>query len=316
MRKALIRSIVVLGAAVIGSSALAENVHMATGSQGGSWYPLGGAIKSAFEKANPGLTMSIQPGGGIANIVGVEAGKFPVGLANSISTVDATKGKAPFKSAVKNVCNVGVLYPQWFQIVVRADSGITSIADFKGKVLTTQQKGHTGEQLTRELLAIANLSYKDLDAVSHVSYNDSVNAMKNGNADVFTLGTALPAGAIMDLASAREVQLVAVPDDVIAGFQAKNAAFKKRIAKAGSYPGMDADTPAITYDTHMIAACDYSADNIAKILETVADNLKTLSAVNRNLATLTVEEMASDLGVPYHPGAIKFYASRGVNVSN
>lgn len=316
MRKALLTSVFALGAALVASSAFAENIHMSTGSQGGSWYPLGGAIKSAFEKANPGKTMSIQPGGGIANIVGVEAGKFPVGLANSISTVDATEGRAPFKKPVKNVCNVGVLYPQWFQIVVRKDSGIKAVADFAGKRLTTQQKGHTGEQLTRELLSINKLSYKELKSVSHLGYNGSVNDMKNGNADIFTLGTALPAGAVMDLASARDILIVPVSEDVIAGFKAKNAAFKKRIVKAGSYPGVDADVPALTYDTHMIAACDYSPENIEKILETINDNLKTLAAVNKNLATLTVKEMASDLGVPYHPGAIKFYASHGISVGN
>ena len=313
MRKSLFSSIV-LGAALIGSSAMAENIHMATGSQGGSWYPLGGAIKAAFEKENAGMTMSIQPGGGISNIVGVEAGKFPVGFANSTSTVDGGEGRPPFKKANKNVCNVGVLYPQWFQIIVRKDSGIKSIADFKGKRITTQQKGHTGEQLTRAMLALSGLSYKDMKSVSHVSYNDSVNDMKNGNADIFTLGTALPAGAVMDLASAREISIVPVSDEAIKGFKDKNAAFTKRIAKAGSYPGVDADVPALTYDTHMIAACDYSAKNIEMILETIAGNLKTLSAVNKNLASLTIEGMASDLGVPYHPGAISFYAKHGVKV--
>ena len=313
MRKSLLSSIV-LGAALIGSSAMAENIHMATGSQGGSWYPLGGAIKSAFEKEHAGMTMSIQPGGGIANIVGVEAGKFPVGFANSTSTVDGGEGRPPFKKNNKNVCNVGVLYPQWFQIIVRKDSGIKSIADFKGKRITTQQKGHTGEQLTRAILGLNNLSYKDMKSVSHVSYNDSVNDMKNGNADIFTLGTALPAGAVMDLASARDISIVPVSDEIINGFKKKNAAFTKRIAKAGSYPGVDADVAALTYDTHMIAACDYSAKNIEMILETIAGNLKTLSAVNKNLATLTIEGMASDLGVPYHPGAIAFYAKHGVKV--
>ena len=299
-------------ATVGGVAAHAQEFVLSTGSQGGSWYPLGGAIKAIAEKANPKLSITVRPGAGVANVVGVERGKFPIAFANTISTVDALAGRAPFKEPVKNVCNLGTLYPQWFQIVARDDANVKSIKDFKGKRLTTQQNGNTGEFLTRGLLEAVGLSYKDLKDVSHVSYSDSVNQMKDGHADIFTLGTALPAGAVMDVASSRDIEIVPVTEEIFKYFKSKNAAFIKKTVKAGSYPGVSKDADAITYGTHMIAACDYDGKVVKEMLAAVADNLDSLSSVNKSMKTLTLADMSADIGVPLHPAAAEFYKARGV----
>ena len=112
-----------------------------------------------------------------------------------MSTVDAINGKEPFETKAKNVCNVATLYPQYFQVVANASAGIKSPSDLKGKALTTQKKGNTGEAITEHLLTAYGLTYDDMSRVSYGSYTDSVNQLKDGNADWFTLGTTVPAGA-------------------------------------------------------------------------------------------------------------------------
>ena len=112
-----------LAVALIGS-AQAADVKLMTGPQGGVWVPLGGQLKDMWEKAVPGLNVQSLPGAGIANVRGIEEGKTEIGFGNSISTVDAVAGRAPFNKKHDNVCNVATLYPQYFQVVVRADSGI------------------------------------------------------------------------------------------------------------------------------------------------------------------------------------------------
>lgn len=295
-----------------GFAVQAEDFIMATGSQGGSWYPVGGAIKAIVERENPGLTITVTPGAGVSNVVGVDAGRFGIAFANSISTVDSLTGKEPFRKATTNVCNLGILYPQYFQIVALADSNIKTVADMKGKRLTTQQLGNTGEFLTRELLATAGLSYDDLDSVAHSSYSDSTSQMKDGHADFFTLGTSLPAGAIMDLAASRDITLVDIDPETFKFFKAKNAAFQLREVKPGSYPGFDELVHAISYDTHMVAPCDFDGNIVKSVLSAIADNTDSFAAINKTMATLTVEDMATDIGVPFHPAAKEFYAERGV----
>lgn len=307
-------TLVAAAMAVTGSlAAEAEELVLSSGSQGGSWYPLAGAIKAIAERMDSDLSITVTPGAGVANVVGVSAGKFPIAFANTISTVDALAGRPPFREKAENVCNLGTLYPQWFQIVARDDANVTSIADFKGKRLTTQQNGNTGEFLTRSLLSAVGLSYDDMADVSHVSYSDSVNQMKDGHADIFTLGTALPAGAVMDVATSRDIEIVPVTDEIFAYFKAQNAAFIRRTIPADSYPNLSRDAVAITYGTHMVAACNYSDAVVTTILTAIADNLQKLSAVNKSMATLTLEEMSADIGVPLHPAAAAFYKGRGVN---
>lgn len=299
--------------AATGIAAQAESFVMATGSQGGSWYPVGGAIKAIVERENPEIDITVTPGAGVSNVVGVDAGRFAIAFANSTSTVDSLSGKEPFRKATTNVCNLGVLYPQFFQIVALADSGIKTVSDMKGKRLTTQQVGNTGEFLTRELLDTAGLTFDDLDSVSNTSYSDSASQMKDGQADFFTLGTSLPAGAIMDLASSRDIVLVDVDEATFKVFKDKNAAFQRREVTAGSYPGFDETVHAISYDTHMVAACDYDGDTVKAVLAAVADNTESFAAVTKSMASLTVEKMATDIGVPFHPAAKEFYAERGIS---
>ena len=109
----------------LATAAPAAEYKMMTGPQGGVWVPLGGQLKDMWEKAITGMfRCSPLPGAGIANVRGIEEGKADIGFGNSISTVDAVAGNAPFNKPHDNVCNVATLYPQYFQVVVRADSGI------------------------------------------------------------------------------------------------------------------------------------------------------------------------------------------------
>ena len=296
-----------------GMAAQAQDRVMATGQQGGSWYPVGGAIKAIMERENPDMNITVMPGAGVSNVVGVDAGRFGIAFANSISTVDSMSGKEPFRKATTNVCNLGILYPQYFQIVALADSGIETVADMKGKRLTTQQLGNTGEFLTRELLSTAGMTFDDLSSVANTSYSDSASQMKDGQADFFTLGSSLPTGSVMDLASSRKIRLIDVDEETFKYFKDKNAAFQRREVKAGAYPGFDETVHAISYDTHLVAPCDFDGEIVKSALAAIADNNDSFAAISKSMANLTVEEMATDIGVPFHPAAKEFYAERGVS---
>ncbi|EDP63371.1 hypothetical protein BAL199_20350 [alpha proteobacterium BAL199] len=296
----------------LGVSAQAADLKLMTGPQGGSWYPLGGAIKNIVEQNIAGSSVQILPGAGIANVKAVESGKTDFGFANSVSTVDAINGKPPFETKAANVCNVGTLYPQYFQVVANASSGIKTPADVKGKALTTQKKGNTGEAITEHLLTAYGLTYDDMSRVSYGSYTDSVNQLKDGNADWFTLGTTVPAGAIMDLASARAITLVPVPDDGLAKMKAINPGYQRIVVPAGSYPGQDADVPTIGYSTHIIARCDLDEKLVYDVLKNIVANVPDLASIAKAVGKADAKSMAVETGVPLHKGAAKFYKEQGV----
>ncbi len=299
------------GIALLGAGAAsAQQVRLMTGPQGGAWYPLGGAISNIADKT-AGIKVQVLPGAGIANVKAVEAGKADMGFGNSISTVDGVAGRAPFDTATKNVCNVASLYPQYLQIVANADSGINSLADTKGKPIAVQPRGNTAEFISQQALEVYGLSYKDMSRVSYVSYTDAVSLMKDNNAQLFTLGTTIPASSIMDLASARDIRLLPMPDDKFEAMRKLNPGYTKLIIPAGTYPKQDKDVPAVGYATHLIARCDLDEKVVYNVLKGLIANRADLVAIAKVIEKTTPKVMAENIGVPMHKGAVRFYKEQG-----
>ena len=302
------------GAGFLASSvSQAADLRLMTGPQGGVWVPLGGQLKDIWEKAVPDLNVQALPGAGIANVRAIEEDKAEVGFGNSISTVDALIGNAPFKKKHANVCNIATLYPQYYQMVVPVDSGINTVKDLKGKSITTQPRGNTGELITGQILKVNGLSYSDVK-VSFVSYTDSVEQVKDGHAVAFSLGTAIPSGAIMDLASARDIKLIDMAGD-LQGMKKLNPGYTLVTIPKGTYPKQEGDVKVIGYATHIVASCKLPADTVYKMTKAMADNVPAMAATSKTVAGLNAKVMAEDIGVPFHPGAAKFYQEQGITVA-
>ena len=306
------RTVITATVALLAAPAAAQQVTFMTGPQGGSWIPLGGALKGMWEKAVPGLSITSTPGAGIANVRGVDEGKAHIGLANSNTTVDGIEGRPPYPKKVTKVCQLANLYPQYFQVVALSEAKINSYADLKGKALVTQPKGNTAEMLTDMILKANGLTYQSLSKTNfQAAYNDAVSMMKDGHVQVFTLGTTAPASAVMDLASARDVKLVPVDDKTFNAIKKANPGHNKLIIKAGTYPKQDKDVPVIGYSTHVVASCDLPEDTVYKMTKAMATIVDAMAAVVKPIAGLTAKDMAIDIGVPFHKGAVKYYKEVG-----
>jgi uncharacterized protein len=175
-----------------------------------------------------------------------------------------------------------------------------------------QPKGNTAEFISQQALQVYGLKYEDMGRVSYVSYTDAVSLMKDNNAQIFTLGTTVPASAIMDLASARDISLVAIPDDKFQAMRKLNPGYTKLVIPAGSYPKQTADVPTIGYATHVIARCDLDAEVVYKVLKGMVANKADLAAIAKAMTGITPKMMAEDIGVPLHKGAERFYKEAGV----
>lgn len=296
-----------LAAVLLSSTASAQLIRIMSGPQGGSWYPLAGAIQGIIQKDIPGTNVQVAPGAGISNVLGVQNNKAEMGFGNAVSTYDGVRGVDPFKQKTDNVCQVATLYFQYFHVVALADAGIKTGADLKGKILTTQQKGNTGEQMTRDFLKVYGLDYSQLRKVNFGSYTDSVGQLKDGHAQIFTLITTVPASAVMDIGSARKIQVLDLTDLKLKELQKINKGYDKRVIKAGSYPGLTKDIQTIGTWTHLMMRCSTPEDLVYKITKALAQNTDDLGNVVAAVKGLTTKELAIDVGVPYHPGARKFY---------
>lgn len=316
MRATRIRSLVPLAGlasllCITAPAQAQQALRLMTGPQGGVWVPLGGSLKNMWEKALPGVAVQPLPGAGIANIRGIDEGKADIGFGNSITSVDGITGAPPYPQKVTKVCQMANLYPQYFQMVALANAGVNTVTDMKGKTIAVQPRGNTAELISQQVLKAVGLGY-DSAKVSFVnSYTDAAAMLKDGHAQVFTLGTTIPASSVMDVAAGRDIKLVPVNDEIVAAMNKINPGYSKGTIKAGTYPKQDKDVDAIVYSAHLVAACSLPADQVYTMLKTMVANLPDLVAINKAMDGLTPKMMAADIGVPFHPGAIKFYKEVG-----
>jgi uncharacterized protein len=149
--------------------------------------------------------------------------------------------------------------------------------------------------------------------MSFVSYTDSVTQMQDGHAVAFTLGTTIPSGAVMDLAAARDVKLLDLSDQ-LNEMRKLNPGYTLVTVPKGTYPKQDKDVKVIGYATHIVASCKLPEDTVYAMTKAMAQNIPSMVAVNKSIDGLTPKAMAEDIGVPFHPGAAKYYKEAGVAV--
>jgi len=303
----------VMAAVVPAHAQGANNYRLMTGPQGGVWVPLGGALKNIWEKAIPGLSVQTLPGAGIANVRGVDEDRAEIGFGNSISTVDGVNGVEPFPRKAANVCQMASLYPQYFQIVVNEDSGINSVRDLKGKAIAVQTRGNTAEVITQHILKTVGMTYTDMKVNFLPSYNDAVSLLKDGHAQAFTLGTTIPASSVMDLATSRRIRVLDLKDSVDP-MKKINSGYVAVTLPANTYPSQTAAVTKIGYAAHLIVSCKLPEDRVYSMMRAIQDNMRDLVAVNKAMDGITPAAMGENIGVPFHPGAKKFYVERGVKM--
>jgi hypothetical protein len=303
-------SVAALIACASTGTAHAQTLRFMTGPQGGVWVPLGGALKNIFEQAVPGATVQAVPGAGVANVRGVDEGRAQLGFGNSITTVDGINAAPPFTRNVTKVCNLATLYPQYFQVIALASANISRIEDLRGRQVVVQPRGNTAEVITQQILQVAGMSYSDIRANFQASYTDAVGLMRDGNAQVFTLGTAIPASSVMDLASSRDVTVLNLAP-YIEGLRKLNSGFVGVPIPANTYPKQTQAVTVPGYFTDVIAACDLPEPTVHAMVKAMAANIDGMAAVFGGIRGLTPKQMAQDIGVPMHPGAARFYREAG-----
>ena len=287
--------------------AAAEEFVFMTGPAGGSWYPLGGAIKNILEEEVQGLEVTIRPGAGLINLKGVSGGKADMGWSLVMSAVDAVNGNEPFEGKLPNLCNLGSFYNNYLQ-VTSTDPSIKTAADLKGKRIVTLPRGNTTELGARALLKTEGMTYDDLAKVNFASLTDGVNMMKDGQVDVMITITSVPSGSLLDLTNSRKVHFLPVTDAEFANMKSQNAGWGRLTIPANSYPNQGEDVVIAGFPAHLILNCEKVSEETAyNVTKALIKRGSELGNIVKSLSSLTAKDMAVDIGVPFHPGALKAY---------
>ncbi len=297
----------------------AQQLSIATGGTGGVYYPLGGALAAALQKNIPGLTATAEvTGGSVDNLKLIGSGKPYVAFAMTDASLDAYKGEDKFKGQKVAMKTLMVLYPNRMHVVSVEGKGINKMADLKGKRVSTGSPGSATEVMAFRVIEAAGLD-KDKDMKrERLGAAESTNAIKDGKIDAYFFVGGLPTAAVTDLANTPGTKIKMVDhSETVAAMNKKygNLYVEDSIPKA-MYRGMEADNKQATVMNILVAPDSMDEKTAYNIVKTIFDKKADLVAAHKEAENFKLETQSNAATpIPYHPGAIKYFAEKGIKLN-
>ncbi len=289
------------------------NLTIASGPAGGTWYPLGGALGKIIQDKIPGTIVSVQQGGGEANVKGVDQKMYDIGITYSHTAYEAMAGKESFAKPMTNVSALISLYPSALQWVVRADSNIKQFEDLKGKAISPGPKGLSGETLTRIVLQAHGLKFEDMSKVERVSYSDSASLLQDRQIDMFDPITTWPAPSIQEIAQTGSgIRLIPLRPEKMEELKKINPGYSYVTIKGGTYKGQVEDSPCLGSNAILVIRKDMEEELAYKITKAIYESLPELKNVHKSLEYMNKDTVTKDLGLDLHPASLKFFKEAGI----
>ena len=294
-----------------------NRVSIATGGTGGVYYPLGGGMAALISKYIPNTEATAEVTTASVDNVKLLHGNR-VGLAFSLPDTawDGFNGQIkglPDKAAIRSLM---ALYANYMHIVAVDGSGIKSVADLKGKRVSTGAPGSGVEVKGLRVLEAYGLTPKDLKSQERLGAGESAGALKDRKIDAFFWDGGLPTGAVLDLAATPGIKIHMVPHgDAVAKMAAKYGPlyFTGTIPKA-TYKGIDEDTP-VAAATNLLIANQKLDDNLAyQITKLLLEHTADLVAVHKAASEMNLKNAVVGSPIPFHPGALRYYKEKGITL--
>ena len=287
-------------------------INVLTGGTSGVYYPIGVALSQLYSNGIEGSKTSVQATkASVENLNLLQAGRGELAFALGDSVADAWNGveDAGFKAPLKKLRAIAGTYPNYIQIVASKESGITTLADLKGKRISVGAPKSGTELNARAIFKAAGLSYEDMGKVEFLPYAESVELIKNRQLDATLQSSGLGMAAIRDLAATLPITFVAIPAEITAKID--NAAYQAASIPAGTYDGQDSDVPTVAITTLLVSHDGVSDEVAYQMTKLMFDNLERLGNAHSAAKDIKLEGAAKDLPIPLHPGAERFYKEAG-----
>lgn len=299
-------------------SARARFITIGTGGITGVYYLTGGAIAKMVNRAKGeyGVRAIVEStGGSVFNVNAVVNGDLEFGLVQSNRQRQAVKGTHEWqhKGPQKKLRAVFSLYPEVITLVAGMDTGITSVADLRGKTVNIGNQGSGHRQDSINVLAAAGVDFsKDLTATSH-SAASAPRLLQEKKLDAFFYTVGHPNGAIKEASSgARKVRVIPLAD--IQKLLEQHPSYHKALVPISHYPGVQnqTDVESIGPLATLVTSVAVADEVVYALTKVIFENLENFKKLYPAFSTLTREGMVKGLSAPIHPGALKYYQEAGL----
>jgi uncharacterized protein len=318
------RAVLATGAAALAAPGLARaaetQLAIATGTTGGVYYPLGGALANILSRSIPGMSATVEvTGGSVANNQLLGAGRVGLIFTQVDASVDAVRGEDRFRGRPVKVRAIAVLYTNRMQVVTTVAAGIRTMADLKGKRISTGAPGSATETMALRLIEGAGLDKdKDFRARERLSPAESTNAVKDGKLDAYFFVSGVPTSAVTDLGASPGItlRLIDHAEYVPRIVEKHGPVYFPEVIPAGTYPGQTTDNHQMSV-ANILAVLDTMPDALVQqVLETTWKSRAELAQVHAEGRNFTLDKQkTAAAGVPWHPAAEAFWKAQGATLA-
>ena len=314
--------VAVLAVAAVAAMALctacSSSIRFVTGGETGTYYAVGNQIANHATNTAKIEVKALSSGGSQANIQSLEKKDAELAFCQSDVMAYAYNGTNLFAGkAITNFRTLGALYMEQVQIVT-CDPNIKTVADLKGKTVSVGASGSGVYFNAVDILGAYGIRLSDNPAECDInpqyqSFGDSADSLKNGQIDAAFIVAGAPTTAITDLSTSKQAYLVALDDEHIAKLLATSDYYKANTIKAGTYNGINNDVKTVAIAAVVLVREDVAEDTVYKLTADLFDNLGTFE--HAKFKEMSLEFASSITSVPYHAGAAKYFAEKGITVA-
>ncbi|MBE7045514.1 MAG: TAXI family TRAP transporter solute-binding subunit [Ruminococcaceae bacterium] len=312
---AVLTAVMLMAVTACGGGTAGTKMTMGTGGTAGTYYGYGGVL-GQYIKNNAGIDVTVvSTDGSKANIQGIDAGNYQLGTVQSDVMAYAWEGTRSFEEEGKidSFRVVAGLYAESVQLVTM-DPAIKSVADLKGKSVSIGAPGSGVYFNAIDVLTAAGLAETDIKA-QYQSFADSADALKDGKIDAAFIVAGAPTPAITELCTTNDAYLVPIDGAVAEKLMADCPFYTIYNVPAGTYKGQTEDVQTVTVKATLIVNADAAEEDVYKLTAAIFDNIDAITAENAKGAELSIENATSGMTAPFHAGAAKYFAEKGVEVT-
>ena len=309
----MVLSLSACGADEGGASSGGGKLNFTTGGPQGTYYGFGTVLAGVISDKTSTQVTAITSGGSQANIEALQAGDAQVGFVQSDVGAYAYQGVRLFEEGgkVDNFSTVCNLYMEQVQIVT-LNPDIKSVADLKGKTVSIGAAGSGVYFNAIDVLGAYGLTEDDINP-TYQSFGDSAEALQDGKIDAAFVVAGAPTTAVTSLQATKAVYLVSLDDEHINKLIESSPYYSKNVISKDVYSTPE-DVTTVAVGAVIVARDDVSEDDIYNFISSIYNNIDSIKEAHAKGAELDLQFAAGYEAVPYHKGAAKYFAEKGITV--
>ncbi|BDW84569.1 TAXI family TRAP transporter solute-binding subunit [Roseicyclus marinus] len=292
-----------------------EQLSIATGGTGGVYYPMGGGLAEIINAQVEGYSATAEvTGASVENMGLIATGDADLAIALADTVAQAYAGTGRFEGQqLPMVRGLASLYANMVQIVTLDGSGITSLDDLRGKRVSIGAPGSGTEVNAAAILSANGISYDDIEE-QRLNFNETADALANGDIDAGFWSVGAPTSSILNLSTTNNIVILELTDAQLEAARAADATFAVTTLAGGTYTGVDSDITVLGIPNVLVVSEEMSDDLAYAITRAMFENIADLQAVHPAANETTVEFTIAATPVPLHPGAIRYYEEIGTMI--